>query len=110
VAKKVTQEESDLAERRLALYRKWFVGEGERVAVLQGMRFSDVQPDLLSRVIAVVVAAGDMISFARTRDGGALCVTVMHDKQRVRLYETTIQQLAAHLDELYEDYIAVGEV
>jgi hypothetical protein len=38
------------------------------------------------RTVAAVTDGGDAIMFSRTRDGGALCLTIMAGEERIKQY------------------------
>ncbi len=52
-----------------------------------------LDPNLLQDAIESVTADGDMISFTRTSDGGALCITITTGGERYKQYASTDAEL-----------------
>jgi len=59
-----------------------------------------VDPTLLQDAIESVTAAGDLISFTRTSDGGALCISITTAGERLKQYATTDDELNELLQSL----------
>jgi hypothetical protein len=79
----------------------------ERAASLgPAVDWRDVDRDVIARAIADVVAAGDAITFSRTRDGGAYSVTVLSDGLRHFHREHLAEDIEARLSEIAEDAAA----
>lgn len=58
--------------------------------------WEDATPDALWRAVIAVTNAGDGITLSKTKDGGALAVTLLHGGQRIPHYprgEEAIEQL-----------------
>jgi hypothetical protein len=55
---------------------------------------------------AIVIAAknGDALLFGCTSDGGAVSITWLHDKQRDKLYPTSVEALEDALEALIQHY------
>ncbi len=66
----------------------------------------DVDPGAIASAVANVVAAGDAITFSRTRDGGAYSVTVLCDGLRHFHREHLAEDIEARLREIAEDAAA----
>lgn len=64
-----------------------FGGVGARVA------YTDVPPELVSRVVQSVTEQGDCIMFSRTSDGGALHVRILADGLIEKWYPSSSQEL-----------------
>jgi hypothetical protein len=47
--------------------------------------------ETLQNAIGTVTAAGDLISFTLTQDGGALCISVVSNGERYKQYAATMQ-------------------
>lgn len=54
----------------------------------------------LARALSRIVASGDAVMLSLTRDGGALCITVLEDEQRSKLYCSTPRDLEEALTRL----------
>ncbi len=59
-----------------------------------------VDPTLLQDAIESVTAAGDLISFTRTSDGGALCITITTNGERLKQYAATDKEMVDLLESL----------
>lgn len=64
-----------------------------RYAALRGSKpigdkasWEEADADLLWRVVTAVTEAGDAITLGKTRDGGAVSLTVLSGEERIRLY------------------------
>lgn len=56
----------------------------------------------LWRTVCEVTSAGDALMFGRTRDGGALVLTVLSGEERVRNYASNAEEIADLLKRLRE--------
>jgi hypothetical protein len=56
--------------------------------------WEEADPDTVWRTICEVTEAGDALTFSRTRDGGAVTLTVLSGDQRVRQYATGAEEIA----------------
>jgi hypothetical protein len=56
-----------------------------------------------------VTRSGDALVIGRTRDGGAISITVISGDDREKLYASTDDELAAVITELCEAYLDVTE-
>lgn len=62
-----------------------------------------VGPEGIRRVVGLVTAAGDAITFSRTRDGGAACICILSEGEQIKLYGSTPEELDAILDAIAGD-------
>lgn len=62
--------------------------------------WADVEAQEVLAAISAVTAEGDAVLFSRTRDGGALVITVCAGDERVKLYATSVLLMAGHLQAL----------
>lgn len=72
------------------------------------VRFADVAT--LGGVIDAIVGAGCAVTFGRTRDGGAVSVTVLDDDDRWRQYCASAEDLSDALTALEIYYLPVQAV
>lgn len=56
--------------------------------------WEDAEPETLWRTVAEVTAAGDAVVFGRTRDGGAVALTVWSGDERPKWYATGPEEIA----------------
>jgi len=70
--------------------------------------WEDADAQDLWRTISEVTSAGDALMFGRTRDGGALVLTVLSGDERVRNYATGAEEVAALLARVREAVEADG--
>jgi len=54
-----------------------------------------VPSERVLQAIAKVMGNGDAIMFSRTSDGGAVCIVLLEDKERTKLYATTQTEMEA---------------
>jgi hypothetical protein len=88
--KSVVKRETTFAER---------FGEPVRTDAAGGkLSYGGVKPQLLALVISAVTDCGDAIVFARTRDGGALAITVLAGEERKRLYGDSVGEITDQLN------------
>lgn len=66
---------------------------------------ASASPDLLADAIQSVAAAGDLLSFGSTRDGGAWLVAVYSNGVRYPQYAHSAEELEAVLREIVESCI-----
>ena len=79
-----------------ATYSRFGAGEsGER---RKDELWGAVDAQLLREFIELVTARGDGLAIARTSDGGAMSLTILHDKQRLRLYSHSTADMEADLE------------
>jgi hypothetical protein len=64
--------------------------------------WSEVDGPTIKRSIESIVGVGDALTFGRTRDGGALVVTVLSGEKRVKLYGATAIEMNDLLAELID--------
>lgn len=65
---------------------------------------SSVDPELLRRFVAVIVATGAAVSFSITRDGGAVVLTVLDGKDKHKLYPSDMRELAQAFEDGIESF------
>jgi len=56
--------------------------------------WEDADSDTLWRTVCEVTEQGDALTFSRTRDGGAVTLTVLSGTDRVRKYATGAEEIA----------------
>jgi len=56
--------------------------------------WEDADSETLWRAVCEVTEAGDALTFSRTRDGGAVTLTVLSGTERVRQYATGAEEIA----------------
>jgi hypothetical protein len=61
--------------------------------------------DELGPLVDAIVNQGDAVMFAKTSDGGALCITLLRDKARDKGYSANQDELQAQVDWLKEEYL-----
>lgn len=92
---------SERADRPAAGYR---AGVGNGKAREQRWEFVERLDDsVIARSVDSVTAVGDAIQFGRSRDGGALSITLYTPGGRVVLWCNTPQDAAAELTTIIED-------
>lgn len=62
--------------------------------------FQECHPDQLAGALDFVTSVGDLISFCRTSDGGALCIRIGSGNEVLKLYAVTQVELDDYLTEL----------
>lgn len=62
--------------------------------------WEDAEPDDLWKTIIAVTNAGDALTLAKTRDGGAVALTVMDGDNRLKHYATGAEELRVLLAEI----------
>jgi len=67
--------------------------------------WEDADPDTLWKAITEVTNAGDYIGFGKTRDGGAVVVTVKSEDDSIKEYATGEAEIASLL-KLIRDSVA----
>lgn len=67
-----------------------------------GVQFSDLSGECIARACDAVTRRGDAVMFARTSDGGAVAVHVLHDKLVTKWYAKNVEELQELLDALAE--------
>lgn len=66
------------------------------------LTFLDFDSEELATFIEAVTLNGDCAMFARTRDGGAMCISVLHDGDTVKWYASNAEDLQAFLEDARE--------
>jgi len=64
--------------------------------------WEDADAQELWRTVCEATSAGDALMFGRTRDGGALVLTVLSGDERVRNYATGAEEVSALLARIRE--------
>ncbi len=62
--------------------------------------WEDAEPDDLWRTVTAIVNAGDAVTLGRTRDGGALSLTILSGDERIRRYargDVEVKELLAEI-------------
>lgn len=60
----------------------------------QEASWEDAEQETVWRVVLEVTTKGDAVMFGRTRDGGAVVLTVLSGDDRVRQYATGAEEIA----------------
>lgn len=63
---------------------------------------SGLDPAVLSETLSAVLGVGDAISFAATRDGGAVVITMLSEGTVDKLYAATVEELQETLQGVLE--------
>jgi hypothetical protein len=66
--------------------------------------FTDAIGERLTNLIDIVTGEGDLISFSRTSDGGAVCIHVLSGKESEKWYATDEAELGANLGDIFGYY------
>jgi hypothetical protein len=83
------------APARTAFGKTLRKGVGPRLALVEE----------LGPIIDAVLESGDALMFARTSDGGAVCMTLLRDKNRDKGYAASQEELQYQIDWLKEEYL-----
>jgi hypothetical protein len=59
----------------------------------EAMSFSAIGGNILQDAIDAVTGAGDLVSFSRTRDGGAVVVSIVSDGAVLKAYAADLEEL-----------------
>lgn len=73
---------------------------GTRSAPVARASWEDAEAETLWRTIQAVTDAGDAIMFGRTRDGGAVVLTLLSGDVREKAYATGPEEVASLLAEV----------
>ena len=74
----------------------------------ESAHWEDAEADALWRAVCAVTEAGDAIMFGKTRDGGALVVTLMSGDERIKQYAHTEEQVAKLLVDIRASIEDIG--
>lgn len=80
--------------------RKYAYFKKKGTAAQDFLYLKAVDPHLLQDAIESVTADGNLISFTRTRDGGAITVTILVDGERMGRTASTATELTELLESL----------
>lgn len=67
--------------------------------------FESVTPERLVNLIETVTREGDLISFSRTMDGGAVCVSVLSGTEAEKWYASSTDDLEANMGDIFRYYV-----
>lgn len=88
-----------LFQARKARYAA-FGGKGPGSA--HGRMWGDVDQTVLSNFIEAVTSEGNAVTFARTRDGGMMSLTVFDGDDKIRKYHDDPADMSALLDDFLD--------
>jgi hypothetical protein len=60
-------------------------------------RWSEIDPDLITKTVADVTEAGAMVTFSRTRSGKSLGLSIFADGSPMRVYADTPEEMEGYL-------------
>jgi len=66
--------------------------------------FTDVDANELAFAVASVVSAGDAVVLGRSRDGGALCITILAGDDKTRLWSASAFELSENVALVKREY------
>lgn len=79
------------------------VGFGANTRRGEGPRLAKVEE--LGPLLDAITSQGDALMFARTSDGGAICITLLREKARDKAYASNQDELQAQVDWLKDEYL-----